>query len=267
MSIDPAKYIKLATQPWTGNILTDPTDSLVIADPASGGEVTLTEDDGDLLINGQPIPTTGGGGVTQISELFTGSGLVVSPPTGVGAVTLSYIPPGGIQGISAAGKNITVNTVNGTATISLSSTECVTSLTTNSFELYGGGRGDVTIGSYGNALIPVLSQQFTDNNGQKTTTTVNCTSLAPGVYTFEVWFTAGSPIVQLYKYNCSFILLKRPTGLVTCGGTQNPDPNPIGQDDYCRVYVQDPVSQIVYVETQIQYFVNTYATIGIFRIL
>lgn len=256
MSINPSKYIKLTTQPWTGDIITDPTGSLTITDP-NGGSVTLTEEDGDLLLNGQPIPTSGGtGGVTSIAAV-PGSGITVSPLSGTGAVSLSYSSGSGIQSITA-GANIQVYQDGTEVTVSLSpNANFVTSIQTGSFEFFGGGRGDVSLNSYASARIPVFTAQIQPNSGQFTTDTFSLSAIAPGVYFAEVIFTRGYINPALYRYNSIFVLLKRTTGLLSCGGTNAPVINVDGnQNDYVRVYNASPLtpSQDITIETHVADF-------------
>jgi hypothetical protein len=273
MSINPAKYLKLSTQPWTGNIITDPTDSLTITD-LNGGSVTLTEEDGDLLINGQPIPTSGGtGGVTSITAV-PGSGITVTPPSGTGAVSLSYASSsGGVQTITA-GANIEVEQVGSEATVSLNATQFVSSITPGSFEFWlrnGIGRGDVELNSFASARIPVYTMDIYNNNGNLTTDTFDCATFDPGVYFVEVNFTQNVFNVQLSRYNCTFVLLKRTTGLVSCGGTHSPTIDPDGAvDDFVRVYNAAPYSpsQVITVNTQVQLFhLDLLANLAVFRIV
>ena len=263
MSINPAKYRKLTTQPWTGNILTDPTDSLTITD-LNGGSVTLTEEDGDLLINGEPIPTSGGG-VTSVTAV-PGSGITISPPSGTGDITVGFTATTGVSSI-LAGENVAVETVDNVAAVSLNATNFVSSISFSGTEFYGGGRGDVSISSYANAAFPVYYSLINPNGGQLTTDTFSCSLFDPGTYLVEINFTNQAFQFSLFKFNCSFILFKRPTGLVSCGGSHIPNINPIGQSDYVRVQVDDSVTQIVTVLTHISDFALSPGEIAVFRIL
>jgi len=121
-----SKYIKLSTQPWTGNGITNPTESLTI-DGLSNTSVTLSQENNNLLLNGAPILSSGG--VSSVAatapvQLMSGS---------TGEVFLE-LPPGGttLTGVTASNGIIT-NQYTGDVTIITEGG--VTSLTSNSFDL------------------------------------------------------------------------------------------------------------------------------------
>lgn len=133
-----SKYIKLSTQPWTGNGITNPTESLTI-DGLSNTSVTLSQENNNLLLNGAPILSSGG--VSSVAatapvRLMSGS---------TGEVFLE-LPPGGttLSGVTAS-NGIVTNQYTGDVTIITQGG--VTSLTTDSYDL------SVTPGEPGNAWL------------------------------------------------------------------------------------------------------------------
>jgi hypothetical protein len=122
-----SKYIKLSTQPWTGNGITNPTESLTI-DGLSNTSVTLSQENSNLLLNGAPV-SGGGGGVTSVN--VTPPVVNLSGPTG--EVTI-ILPPSAssLTGITAS-NGIVTNQYTGDVTIATQGG--VTGLSTTSFDL------------------------------------------------------------------------------------------------------------------------------------
>jgi hypothetical protein len=195
-----------------------------------------------------------------------GSGITISPPSGTGDITVGYTATQGITSI-LAGQNVAVETVGNVAAVSLNATNFVSSITLNGLEFYGGGRGNVSISSYANAAFPIYTETIDPRGGGLTTNTISWASYDPGVYLLEIVFTNRAFLANMFPFNCSFIILKRPTGLVSCGGSQIPSISPIRQSDFVRVQMDDPVSQVITVLTQISDFTSIPGEISIFRIL
>jgi hypothetical protein len=233
MSINQAKYIKLSTKPWTGNIITDPVASLTIVD-AAGGSVTLTEEDGDLLLNGQPIPTSGGG-VTSITSA-PGGNITVTPTIGTGDVTLSYTNPSHIQTLTGTPGAISVTSTGPNAfSVGLQNvTSYISSFSinpANSLQFTATGtRGDVTVSSYANIGQAVLSVNIPDVNGGFSFTDIDVSSLTAGLYFVENRFDANEPNPLVFQYQCGTIMRKYAAGVYV-----NLNHWPINTGDYLKI--------------------------------
>lgn len=128
MSTYVSKYIKLSTQPWTGNGITNPTESLTLEGIDSS--ITLSQEDSVFLIDGFPASSSSGGvssltvtpPITSsgssgeiildlssssegISRVYQGDGILIDAPTG----DIQMVTPGGVTSVSEAPLNNTLN--------------------------------------------------------------------------------------------------------------------------------------------------------------
>lgn len=226
MSINPSKYIKLSTEPWTGNGISQPIKSITLQDiptNPSTGKVELTELNNELLVNGQPISPGPSAVLSLTSE--PGSVVSVTPETGIGAVTLGTFIGSGVNSITAvAPLQVTPVAPNQTnATLSIDSTSYIKSITSSSFNLnLSPTVGDVILGSYGNIGSTVISQTFFIPGTNKSDIYVNTSTLPNGIYLLEVTLTLA--FNQLYETECYFKVLN---GTVSCYASTIVATNPI----------------------------------------
>lgn len=193
MSINPSKYIKLSTEPWTGNGISQPIKSITLQDiptNPSTGKVELTELNNELLVNGQAISP----GPSAVLSLTSAPGSVVSvtPETGIGAVTLGTFIGSGVTSITAAPPlQVTPVAPNQTnAILSIDSTSYIKSITSSSFNLsLSPTVGDIILSSFGNIGSTVLSQTFFIPGTTKSDMYINTSALPPGVYLLEATLT------------------------------------------------------------------------------
>jgi hypothetical protein len=215
MSINPTKYIKLSTQPWTGNGIAQPIKSITLQDiptNPSTGSVELTELNNELLVNGQAL-TPGPSPVLSLTSA-PGSVVEISPPTGVGGILIGTDLGSGVTSITAVAPLIVTplapNQTN--ATLSIDTTTYLKSITTPSFDLsLSSSVGDVVLGSFGSIGQAVISQQFPVSGVNIQDAYVNTSTLPNGVYLLTQEFTLA--FNQLFEIVCYF---KVSNGTVSC---------------------------------------------------
>ena len=104
MSTYPTKYIKLATQPWTGNGITDPTETITIDGSQGSSPITLSQLNSGLLINGFPAASSSQGvSSLTVNPPLTASGTVGDIILGLPASSEMVSAVVGTNGISASG--------------------------------------------------------------------------------------------------------------------------------------------------------------------
>jgi hypothetical protein len=104
MSTYPTKYIKLATQPWTGNGITDPTETITIDGSQGSSPITLSQVNSGLLINGFPAASSSQGvSSLTVNPPLTASGTVGDIILGLPTSSEMISAVVGTNGISASG--------------------------------------------------------------------------------------------------------------------------------------------------------------------
>lgn len=213
MSINPSKYIKLTTEPWTGDGIQQPIQSLTFQDiptnPATG-YVTLTEAGNKLLVNGVEIAGSGTSEVLSITAA-PGSAITVSPTTGAVqiGVTGGGGGGGGVTSITGAG-NLQITPPSppqSNITIACNSTGYIPSITTSSFDLVidpPSGRGVVNINTNSDISTPVLTNTFIGKPSNLTPLTLNMALGFQGVYLLEVIVVSNNADNVRFGYNCLF---------------------------------------------------------------
>jgi len=248
MSFNQAKYIKLSTQPWTGNIISNPTSSLTLQSVNTLNEVVLTEEDGDVLVNGVPI-SAGSGGVTSITADPT-SIITVTPGSTPGTVTIGANTPPGISKINA-GNFIALSPPSGVGDVEISSTGYVQDF---QVDAYGFGVNNID-GNYTtfpptNLQAPVDLVHFSTNANVGQTQSIFPNFDTPGLYLLEIQSLPPGNQDSL-KYGCSFLIRAYSPFNIQCGGIHNPTVDDTG---HCiRVYIEDPSYPIISIYTFTQY--------------
>lgn len=105
-----SKYIKLSTQPWTGNGITNPTETITIDGVEGSSSVLLSQENSELYLNNVPI-SAGGGGVSSIT---TTPPLTVSQS--IGEVVIDMLPIPGVDTLNG-GPGISINQPTGDVTL------------------------------------------------------------------------------------------------------------------------------------------------------
>jgi hypothetical protein len=255
MSFNQAKYIKLSTEPWTGNIISNPTSSLTLQSVNTFNEVVLTEQDGDVLVNGVPI-SAGSGGVTSITADPT-SIITVTPGSTPGTVTIGANTPPGISKINA-GNFIALSPPSGVGDVEISSTGYVQDFL---IDAPGFGvnniDGNYEMGGPTNLQQTVEISQFGTNANVGETNYIPLYSLSlPGLYLLELQSMPPGNQDSL-KYTCSFLIRAYSPFNIQCGGIHNPT---IDDTGHCiRVYIEDPTQPsflTIYTFTEYQLDVN-----------
>ena len=250
MSFNQAKYIKLSTEPWTGNIISNPTSSLTLQSVNTLNEVVLSEQDGDVLVNGVPI-SAGSGGVTSITADPT-SVITVTPGTTPGTVTIGANTPPGISKINA-GNFIALSPPSGVGDVEISSTGYVQDF---QIDAYGFGvdniDGNYDMHSPTNLQVPVYILQFNTNANVGQTQGIPLTLAItdfPGLYLLEIQIlspgAAGS-----FKYSCSFLIRVYTIFNVQCGGIHSPTADDTGHCIW--VYMENTETISIYTFTEYQ---------------
>jgi hypothetical protein len=209
MSTNPSKYIKLSTQPWTGNGIQQPIQSLTFQDiptnPATGS-VTLTEAGNTLLVNGVEIAGSGSSAVLQI-EAAPGSALVVSPTTGGVVLDVTGGGGGGVTSITGYSPLICTpaSAPQANLTIACDPTGFVPSITTSSFDLsLSSSVGDITISTFSNITTPILTTTQGRPANNFSPIQINTNSLVTGVYLLEIIVNSSDAEDVRYGFNSLF---------------------------------------------------------------
>jgi hypothetical protein len=253
MSINPAKYIKLSTEPWTANGIREPVPSLTLQDiptnPNTGSVKLETNSQSQLLINGVEIAGSGSSEVLSLTAQ-QGSALQIIPNVGAvqigilneqnGPVTrLDAIPPLEVTPIWAEGQPQTF------VTVACSIDTFIPSLITNSYDInLSASVGDVVIGTFANITTPELSGSGTGQN-IFTPLILDHSALASGVYLLEIQNTSSNVQNVAMGFNAVF---RKYAGKVTLGAMNVIRTENIGGS--CRqiiTYALDDPNQYIYI--------------------
>ena len=212
MSINPAKYIKLSTEPWTANGIREPVPSLTLQDiptnPTTGSVKLETNSQSQLLINGVEIAGSGSSEVLSLTA-EQGSALQIIPNVGAvqigiineqnGPVTrIDAIPPLEVTPVWAEGQPQTF------VTVECLSTSFIPSVATDSYDVnLSAASGDVLVGTFANITTPELSGSGTGQN-VFTPITIDTTALASGVYLIEIQNTSDNVQNVAMGFNAVF---------------------------------------------------------------
>lgn len=228
MSIDPSKYIKLSTQPWTGDGIREPIQTLTLeavpTDPLKPGSVSLTESGNKLLVNGVELAAGGGEVLSIQTSPFPNSILTISPETG--AVTIGVNGAGGVglQSLTTPPGNNLQATGTTQVTLSCASTGYIPALVTESYDLnITPPVGDVVVSTYSNISTPAVTASGPVN----TFLTTNCASLPAGVYLLEIEIISNQVQNHHFSYNALF---RKFNEVVYIGATNINDPASMGDN-------------------------------------
>jgi hypothetical protein len=178
-----SKYVKLSTQPWSGNGIKQPITSLTFQDKTPGSvELSVSPETSTLLSNGQPI--TAGSGVLSVTS--NSSNLTLSSNTGDIIIGSSFVG-GGVTSISP-GQNVTTSGTD-EILISVNSNTFLTNIITSGqgFQITGSTVKTLTTSTNLGQAVAYADYQIDLSQGTANASG-SIVGQPPGFYLFEIEF-------------------------------------------------------------------------------
>jgi len=203
-----SKYVKLSTQPWSGNGIKQPITSLTFQDKTPGSvELSVSPQTATLLSNGQPI--TAGSGVLSVTS--NSSNLTLSSNTGDSIIGSSFVG-GGVTSIKP-GQNVKTSGTD-EIQISVNSNTFLTNITTSSqgFQITGDTVKTLTTSTNLGQAVSYADYQINLSEGSASAAG-SIAGQPPGFYLFEVDFNDADK----KQWNQSY-LARYSGGLLTISG-------------------------------------------------
>jgi hypothetical protein len=244
MSINPSKYIKLSTEPWTGNGIREPIQNLILeavpTDPLKPGSVSLTESNNKLLVNGVEL-TGGGSEVLSIGTTsFPNSILTVSPTTGSVTIGTTNAGAAGLQTLTVPPGNNLQATGTTEVTLSCASTGYLYALVTESYDLrVTPPVGDVVVSTYADISTPLVSVTGPATSVLQT----SCFSLPTGVYLLEIEIVSNPSSTENHHFSFN-TLFRKNNGVCYIGSANINRPAALGDNGAAVAnYIFDSIGQ------------------------